>query len=161
MSGPYDDPVSNEGLQGTDKKSPTISQIMREWDIKWFADFVWIDYLINIVENSIINKWFIQLGKIRYSINKSFSAWLATPKSCFTSAPSPSKSPQLLFILSLIWLIISLGGNLAWLKANKIFPLELLEPGTISLVFQVTLLFFNELAAGMDLQSSTIKSLWR
>lgn len=34
MSGPSDEPVSNGGLQGTDKKSPTISQIMREWDIK-------------------------------------------------------------------------------------------------------------------------------
>jgi len=47
-------------------------------------------------------------------------------------------------MVNLISLMIYLGAILLDPKASIIFPFELLELGSISLVFQVILLFFKE-----------------
>lgn len=102
-----------------------------------------------------------QLGAILYSIKRVLSASLTLPHSCLHSALKFSIRPQLLFIFNRISEIIFFGLNLACPNANKILPFELCELGMIYLVFHVTLLFFREFAAGIDLQSSTINSLFK
>lgn len=64
-------------------------------------------------------------------------------------------------MLSLIYLMIFLGCTLLEAKAKMILPFDKAELGMISLVFQLTLLFFKECALGTDLQSVTTNYLSR
>ena len=80
------------------------------------------------------------------------------PSYCKHSTFNPSNIPLFWhFIFNLIYLIIDFAGTLLLVKANNIFPLELVVC-EIYFAFHIILWFFKLTAMGIDLTSSRIRN---